>query len=226
MASISEDQRRVAERSTFGKLFQPERLSIGIIAPVRPYPDGATADMHDHAQLARQTEQAGFAALWLRDVPFHDPGFGGLGQVYDPLVYAGWLASITTSIAIGTAGIVLPLRDPVFVAKQAASIDQLAGGRFLLGLSSGDRPAEYPAIGRNFEDRASRYRDAVKLMRTLTGTTFPRYRTEHYGVLNGGLDLVPKPLSQLPMLAIGRAGHARGPVDRATPRRDRHRGQL
>jgi luciferase-type oxidoreductase len=151
-------------------------------------------------------EQAGFAALWLRDVPFHDPGFGDAGQVYDPLVYTGWLASITTSIAIGAAGIVLPLRDPVFVAKQAASIDLLAGGRFLLGLSSGDRPAEYPAVGRSFDDRATRYRDAVELVRMLTGTAFPRYRTEHYGVLNGGLDLVPKPLSPLAMLAIGRAG--------------------
>ena len=53
------------------------------------------------------------------------------------MVYAGFLASITRNVAIGTAGIVLPLRDPLIVAKQTASVDQQLGGRFILGLASG-----------------------------------------------------------------------------------------
>ena len=138
----------------FGRVFQPGRLTFGFIAPLEGYPDRPAPTMKDHAAMARQADQAGFAALWLRDVPFYDPSFGDVGQVFDPKVYAGWLAAVTTRMAIGTAGIVLPLRDPVSVAKQATSLDHLTGNRFLLGLSTGDRPIEYPAFGAGFEDRA------------------------------------------------------------------------
>jgi luciferase-type oxidoreductase len=112
----------------------------------------------DHLARARQADEAGFAALWLRDVPFLDPDFGDAGQVLDPFVYAGFLAAVTSRIGIGTAGVVLPLRDPLIVAKQATSVDQLLGARFLLGLSSGDRPEEYPAFRVDFESRPSDFR--------------------------------------------------------------------
>lgn len=140
-------------------------------------------------------------------MPFYDPTFGDTGQVIDPLIYAGWLAAVTTDIAIGTAGIVLPLRDPLSVGKQASSIDQLLGGRLVFGLASGDRPAEYPAFGAQFSNRAERYRNAYAMLRSVTEDTFPQQHSTHYGVLDGALDLVPKPVGpRLPMVAIGRAG--------------------
>ena len=123
------------------------------------------------------------------------------------MVYAGFLAGVTRRIAIGMAGIVLPLRDPIAVAKQATSLDHLTRNRFLLGLSTGDRPVEYPAFGASFEDRAERFRDAHALIRAVTEESHPIYRSGHYGVLDGGLDLLPKPVGpRLPTLAIGRAG--------------------
>ncbi len=91
------------------------------------YPRSDTPTMRNHTALATLADELGFAALWLRDVPFRDPAFGDVGQIYDPMVYAGWLAAATRYIAIGTAGIVLPLRDPLAVAKQALSVDQLTG---------------------------------------------------------------------------------------------------
>ncbi|MEE1865385.1 LLM class flavin-dependent oxidoreductase [Pseudomonas auratipiscis] len=123
-------------------------------------------------------DKLGFPALWLRDVPFRDPVFGDVGQIYDPMVYASWLAAATKRIAIGTAGIVLPLRDPLAVAKQATSIDQLSAGRFILGLSTGDRPTEYPAFGMEFENRAARFRDAVGVIKAVTQQRFPAHRSE------------------------------------------------
>lgn len=63
--------------------------------------------------------------------------FGDTGQILDPLVYLGALATATKKIALGTTGIVLPLRDPVSTAKQALSVDFLSGGRFIMGLSTG-----------------------------------------------------------------------------------------
>lgn len=190
----------------FNRVFSPGRLTFGLITPLEAYPNTPLPTLKDHARMAQLVDDAGFTSLWLRDVPFLDPQFGDAGQMLDPFVYAGYLASITKRITIGTTGIVLPLRDPLIVAKQAASVDQLSDGRFILGLSTGDRPVEYPAFGANFDNRAERYREAFQMIRMLGQQDFPRFDTEFYGQLRGDLDLVPKPVRKhLPMIAVGRA---------------------
>lgn len=191
----------------YGKLFQPNKLSFGLVAPLKGYPNSPFPNMDGHKKLVQKADNIGLGAIWLRDVPFYDPGFGDAGQLYDPMVYAGWLAAETQQIAIGTAGVVLPLRNPILLAKQALSLDHLTEGRFLLGVAGGDRPLEYPAFGIDYEKRKIRFREAVELMKTLIGTSFPKFRGENYGELNGQLDLVPKLKSEaLPIINIGRAG--------------------
>ncbi|WP_334033468.1 LLM class oxidoreductase [Burkholderia gladioli] len=196
----------LARHRAYARVFQPGRLTFGFIAPLEGYPESASPTLEGHAALARQADALGFAAIWLRDVPFFDPSFGDVGQIHDPMVYAGWLAAITRHIAIGTAGMVMTLRDPILVAKQAASVDQLSGGRLLLGLSTGDRATEYPAFAQPYDNRAERYREAHALLRVVTEQHFPTHQTVHYGRLDGNLDLVPKPVGRLPTLAIGRCG--------------------
>ena len=56
--------------------------------------------MQNQVQLARQAEDAGFAALWVRDVPLRDPSFGDVGQIFDPWVYLGYITGQTTQIAL------------------------------------------------------------------------------------------------------------------------------
>lgn len=193
----------------YARVFQPGHLTFGFIAPLESYPDSPGPTLQDHAQLARRVDEAGFSAIWLRDVPFYDPNFGDVGQILDPLVYAGFLAGVTRNIAIGTAGIVLPLRDPLIVAKQAASIDQLLGGRFILGLATGDRPVEYPAFGFDFNNRAERFRDALAIIRAATETHWPVHASKFYGQLNGDIDLIPKPVSpRMPTIIVGQAGQS------------------
>jgi len=197
----------LAGHAAYARVFQPGRLTLGFIAPLEAYPDAPWPTLADHAALARKVDALDFAAIWLRDVPFYDPSFGDVGQVLDPMVYAGWLAAQTTRIAIGTAGIVLPLRDPLIVAKQAASVDQLLGGRLLLGLSTGDRPSEFAAFDSDLGNRPERYRDAIGVIRAATEQSFARHASTHYGTLDGTIDMVPKPVGpRLPILAIGRAG--------------------
>jgi luciferase-type oxidoreductase len=197
----------LASHRAFSRAFAPGRLTLGFVAPLEGYPDGPAPTLGNHVAMARLADNIGLAALWLRDVPFYDPQFGDVGQVLDPMVYAGWLAAATRHIAIGTAGIVAPLRDPLIVAKQAASADQLLEGRFLLGLASGDRVTEYPAFGIPFHTRIERYREALDVIRTVTERTFPQHESEFYGRLDGSIDLVPKPAApRLPTIAIGRAG--------------------
>lgn len=193
----------------YARVFQPGQLTFGFIAPLESYPNSPGPTLQDHAQLAQRVDKAGFSALWLRDVPFYDPNFGDVGQILDPLVYAGYLAAVTERIAIGTAGIVLPLRDPLIVAKQAASIDQLLGGRFILGLATGDRPVEYPTFGLDFGNRAERFRDALAMIRASTETHWAVHQSRFYGRLNGEIDLVPKPVgTRLPTIIVGQAGQS------------------
>jgi len=203
-AAIAAD---LASNTAYVRVFQPGHLTLGFIAPLEGYPNAPWPTLSNHAAMVRKADALGFAALWLRDVPFYDPSFGDVGQILDPMVYAGWLAAQTRDIAIGTAGVVLPLRDPLLVAKQATSIDQLTGGRFLLGLSTGDRPSEFAAFGSDIASRAERYRDAVAMIRAATEGAFTSFASHYYGVLDGSLDLVPKPVgARLPIIGIGRAG--------------------
>jgi luciferase-type oxidoreductase len=200
---------RLVHHPAFNRVFRPGHLTIGFLAPLEAYPDGPAPTMRDHAEMTRKVDEAGFSALWLRDVPFLDPRFGDVGQIFDPFVYLGYLAAITRTISIGTAGIVLPLRDPLIVAKQAASADQLLEGRFLLGLSSGDRPVEYPTFGLDFENRTDRFRDAIEVIDAATEQEFAYHSSQFYGALDGSIDLLPKPVrGYLPTLAIGRAGQS------------------
>jgi luciferase-type oxidoreductase len=196
----------LANHHAYQRVFQPGKLTFGFIMPLEGYPDSPFPTLADHTRLARWADETGFAALWMRDVPFYDPMFGDTGQMLDPMVYLGYLAAHTRDITLGTAGMVLPLRDPIILAKQAASVDQLTGGRLLLGLSTGDRATEYPAFGANFENRAERFQEVVGLLKTLTQESFPRAQTNYYGTLEGNLDLVPKPYAKrLPMVVVGRA---------------------
>ena len=126
----------------YNSVFRPNRLSLGLVSPLEGYAAGPVPEMTRHIARVQLAEQLGFSAVWLRDVPFNVPSFGDAGQVYDPFVYLGFLAARTEKIALGVASIILPLRHPAHVAKAAASADALSGGRLILGIASGDRPAE------------------------------------------------------------------------------------
>ncbi|WP_170516026.1 LLM class oxidoreductase [Ruegeria atlantica] len=186
----------------YNRVFRPGRLSVGLVLPIESYAVGAEPTMRGHLEAARRAEDLGFAALWLRDVPFNVPSFGDAGQVFDPFVYLGALSTVTDRIALGTSSVILPLRHPAHVAKAAATADVLSGGRLLLGVASGDRPEEYPAMNHSFDDRGARFSDSIDYIRAV-GTAYPKYESAQ-GTLSGGIDLLPKPHgTRLPLLITG-----------------------
>ncbi len=186
----------------YNQVFHPGRLSVGLVLPLEAYPIGAEPTLRGHLEAAQKAEDLGFAALWLRDVPFNVPSFGDPGQVFDPFAYLGALATATDRIALGTSSVILPLRHPAHVAKAAATADVLSGGRLLLGVASGDRPEEYPAMNQSFDDRGARFRDSVNYIRAV-GSAYPKHENAQ-GKLRGGIDLLPKPHgTRLPMLITG-----------------------
>lgn len=188
--------------AAFNDVFKPNRLSIGLVAPLEANGHSPVPTLDNHLGRVRLADQLGFAALWLRDVPFNVPSFGDAGQVFDPFVYLGLLAGVTDRIALGVSSIVLPLRHPAHVAKAAASIDQLSAGRLLLGVASGDRPDEYPALALPFAERGERFRQSFDYLRHMAEDR-PSFDNT-YGRLHGDIDLLPKPTSgNLPLLITG-----------------------
>lgn len=186
----------------YNRVFQPNRLTIGLVVPLEEYTASAVPSMARHLERIKLAEELGFSAVWLRDVPFNVPSFGDAGQVFDPFVYLGLLAGQTQNIALGVASIVLPLRHPAHVAKAAASVDVLSGGRLILGVASGDRPDEYPAMGIDFESRGERFRAHFDYIRHMASTN-PTFEND-YGDLDGSIDMLPKPMSgSLPLLITG-----------------------
>ncbi|MBP0015978.1 MAG: LLM class oxidoreductase [Cyanobacteria bacterium SBLK] len=186
----------------YNTTFRPHRLSIGLVVPIETYAKGPIPTMTHHLERVRLVEKLGFSAIWLRDVPFNVPSFGDAGQTYDPFVYLGFLAGQTDRIALGVASIILPLRHPAHIAKAAASVDELSGGRLILGVASGDRPEEYPAMNQPFGDRGDRFRESFDYIRRM-GETAPAFENA-FGSPNGGLDMLPKPVSgKLPLLITG-----------------------
>ncbi|MES9923659.1 MAG: LLM class oxidoreductase [Candidatus Thiodiazotropha endolucinida] len=186
----------------YNTIFRPNRLSLGLVVPLESYIKGPVPTMSRHVERVQLAEELGFSAIWLRDVPFNVPTFGDAGQVYDPFVYLGLLAGQTERIALGVASIVLPLRHPAHVAKAAASADVLSGGRLILGVASGDRPEEYPALNLPFDDRGDRFRASFEYI-TRMWEDSPSFENS-YGNPYGGMDLLPKPVSEkLPLLITG-----------------------
>jgi luciferase-type oxidoreductase len=185
------------------RAFPGGRMTVGAITPLEGF-DGPVPTMADHLARIQQAERAGFASVWVRDVPLLDPHFGDAGQVFDPWVYLGLLAGQTESITVGTASTVVPLRHPLDLAKAAASVDQLTGGRLLLGVATGDRPVEFPAYGLDPELRAERFREAIAYLRGALEHRFPRIRSP-LGLMDGSTDLLPKPVyARVPLLMTGR----------------------
>ena len=150
----------------YNSVFKANELSIGIVVPIENYVQGPVPTMKDHLKKVKLVEDLGFKALWVRDVPFNVPSFGDAGQTYDPFTYLSYIAGQTSKIALATGSIALPLHHPLHVAKSAATVDQLSDGRLILGVASGDRPSEYPAMGINFEKRSELFREAFSYIRT------------------------------------------------------------
>ncbi|KQO21109.1 hypothetical protein ASF10_13345 [Flavobacterium sp. Leaf82] len=189
------------EKSGFSQMFKKNQLTLGFFFAIESYP-GAIPTMKHQVELAKRADEAGFAALWTRDVPLYDPSFGDAGQVYDPWVWLGYMAAHTKDITLATAAIVTTLHHPIDIAKAAASVDNLSEGRLLLGIASGDRPLEYPAYGIDFESRGQRFTETLDYMNALWENDFPQIKSP-LGNMNAG-DLLPKPLNgRIPLTVIG-----------------------
>lgn len=185
----------------YRRVFGSGAMTLGLSLPVAAgNPEQPDVDPETQLRLIRRAESGGIAAVYLRDIPMRDPDFGDVGQVWDPFTYLGYLAASTTEIALGTAAIVVPVRHPLHLAKQAASVDQLSSGRFLFGVATGDRSSEFPAFGIEEGSRGEVFREHLEVMNQAWTTEKKGIRWSG-GRMWGG-DIVPKPIATRPPLFI------------------------
>ena len=131
--------------------------------------------------VAPAAERAGFATLWSGEhvvmvdrsasrYPYSDDGqiaVPSTADWIDPLIGLSFAAAATSSIRLATGVLLLPEHNPVVVAKQAATLDSLSGGRFTLGVGIGWSREEFDALGVPFERRGARTAEYAAAMRTL-----------------------------------------------------------
>lgn len=148
----------------YRRMFAPDRLTLGVFLPLRFY-QGDMQVLSGQADWVEAIDRHGFAAVWVRDVPLFDPAFGDAGQLFEPFSYLSFLAARTRRVALATGSAIFSLRHPLDLAKSAASLDRLSGGRLVLGIASGDRPMEFPAYGLEHGERGQRFAQAVDYFR-------------------------------------------------------------
>lgn len=190
----------------YRRMFAPDQLTLGIFLPLRFF-QGDMQVLAGQADLVSDIDRLGFAAAWVRDVPLFDPAFGDAGQVFDAFTYLAFLAARTRNIALATGSAIFSLRHPIDLAKASATIDQLSGGRLVLGIASGDRPAEFPAYGLDHATRGARFAQSVEYFRELLRADSPAIDSP-LGRIDAAA-LLPKPANRaIPLIVTSSSGQS------------------
>lgn len=176
--------------------------------------------------LAQAAEACGYESLWTVEHVVVPKGYqspypyaqnGKMpgpeeSPIPDPLVWLSYAAAVTKKIKLGTGILILPQRHPVYVAKEVATLDQLSGGRALLGIGIGWLREEFAVIGIPFEERMSRTDESIRALRSLWSDGPSEFAGKHYRW--APLESNPKP-RQRPGVPIVVGGHTPGAAKRA-----------
>lgn len=185
-----------------------------------PYTEPGPA--HD---LARAAEAVGFDSIWTVEhiiwphvynstYPYHPsgkmPGNPSI-PIPDPLIWLTWVAAATSHLGLVTGVLILPLRNPLTLAKEVATLDNLSGGRFSLGVGVGWLEEEFDALGVEFTGRGRRADEMIEMMRVL-------WREDQASFVGAersfeGVALNPKPVRKEIPIVVG--GNSRAAARRA-----------
>jgi probable F420-dependent oxidoreductase len=147
-----------------------------------------------------------------KDHPQLDRVYSIDNYLREPLMLGSFLAGVAPRLGYLTSVVILPQRQTVLVAKQAADLDVLTGGRLRLGVGIGWNPIEFQALGIPFSTRARRFEEQIDLMRRLWTERLVNFEGSFHGVNAAGIN--PRPVQQPIPIWIGASAEAA--VKRAT----------
>jgi len=172
-------------------------MEFGILFTSQPNTETEPYPHRDvHARVTRQilrADELGYDYAWLAEHHFSNE----YGIMPDVFVYAGYIAALTKRIKVGTAVVTLPLANPLRVAENAAFLDILSGGRFVLGLGSGYREYEFDGFGIDFAGRRDIQEEALPLLMDLFLNKRVDHRGKHFRAkVDGAYEIFPHTLQQ------------------------------
>lgn len=154
--------------------------------------------------MARLGEQLGFDSVWVGDhLLYRDEARGARGPWEAWTTLAG-IAASTSRIAIGPLVACTSFHNPAMLAKLAATVDEISGGRLILGLGAGWNETEYRAFGFPFDRRVARFAEAFTIIRSLLRDGRVDFEGEFYSARD--CELVPRPRPGGPPLMVGSIG--------------------
>lgn len=177
------------------------------------------------AELGRTAEQVGFDSVWTVEHVVYPEGYESTypydksgrmpgdssAPVPDPLIWLSFLAAATDELLLGTGILILPQRNPLVLAKEAATLDWLSGGRLQLGIGVGWLEEEFDALGVPFAERAARTDEHVAVLRAMWSGDSVSFdgRFTSFESLTAN----PKPVDGAIPIHVG--GHSRAAAERA-----------
>lgn len=155
--------------------------------------------------IARTAEQAGFDSIWVGDHLLYRYADGSTRGPWEAWTTLAGLAEATERVAIGPLVAATAFHAPFMLAKQAATVDEISGGRLVLGLGAGWNEAEFRALDAPFDHRISRFEEAFTIVRTLLRDGFIDFEGEFFSARDA--ELLPRPARPGgPELLIGSSG--------------------
>ncbi len=154
----------------------------------------ATDSSSDPAVLAKKAEEAGFESFWVPEhciipvhttsAPYRRAASEGIpesyGHIADPFMVLARASAVTQRIKLGTGICLVPERNPLFLAKEVASLDHFSGGRFIFGIGAGWLKEETEIMGGDFPHRWSQTRESIEAMKELWTKEEAEFHGKYY----------------------------------------------
>jgi probable F420-dependent oxidoreductase len=163
-------------------------LKLGIVTPVLTLLPRAhaqweeTASFEDVVAIVKEAERLGYHHCTCSEhvaIPIDVATVRG-ARYWDPLATFGFLAAVTSMILLASHVVVLGYHHPLAIAKRYGTLDQVSGGRLILGVGVGSLEEEFSLLGAPFADRGARADDAMRALRTALSQREPSYRGPYY----------------------------------------------
>jgi probable F420-dependent oxidoreductase len=162
---------------------------------------GRKAGPESIRRAAIQAEELGFADVWTSEhiiIPKGAP-YPPSALFYDPILTLTWAAAFTKRVGLGTSVLVLPMRHPLPLAKELATLQNLSEGRLILGAGVGWMAAEFAALGVPFRERGRRMDEGIAMMLAVWGEDPVSFRARHIPAVIENMRMLPQPIKSIPI---------------------------
>lgn len=188
-------------------------MRFGIRIPSLAWPDLTYQETRAARAYCQRIEVLGFDSIWVIDHLLPSPK-NYVASWLEPLSVLSFVAACTERVKLGTSILVLPLRHPVRLAKEIATLDSLSAGRFILGVGSGWDEKEFAAMRVRLEERGARTDEVLGAVRALLTRTNVTHRGKFFQFED--LTIYPRPPKMVPVW-IGGGSATRAPGTREKP---------